>query len=64
MPGLVRSVLVREGDSVEKGQALVLLEAMKMEIRVAAPHAGKVIEVLVAAGETVDRGQRLIELGH
>ncbi|MBI3242612.1 MAG: acetyl-CoA carboxylase biotin carboxylase subunit [Chloroflexi bacterium] len=64
MPGLVRNVLVKEGDLVEKGQALVLLEAMKMEIRVAAPHAGKVVKVLVSPGETVDRGQRLIELGH
>jgi acetyl/propionyl-CoA carboxylase alpha subunit len=64
MPGLVRGVLVKEGDTVERGQALVLLEAMKMEIRVAAPHEGRVVKVLVAAGETVDRGQRLIELGH
>ena len=64
MPGLVRGVLVKAGDSVERGQALVLLEAMKMEIRVSAPHAGKVAKVLVAPGETVDRGQRLIELSH
>jgi biotin carboxyl carrier protein len=62
MPGLVRRVLVREGDSVERGQALVMLEAMKMEIRVSAPHAGKVVKVLVSPGETVDRGRRLIEL--
>ncbi len=62
MPGLVRDVLIKDGDSVEKGQALVLLEAMKMEIRVAAPHAGKVVKVLVSPGETVDRGQRLLEL--
>ena len=64
MPGLVRGVLVKAGDSVERGQALVLLEAMKMEIRVSAPHAGKVAKVLVSPGETVDRGQRLIELSH
>ncbi|MEK7326442.1 MAG: acetyl-CoA carboxylase biotin carboxylase subunit [Chloroflexota bacterium] len=64
MPGLVRGVLVKVGDSVERGQALVLLEAMKMEIRVSAPHAGKVAKVLVSPGETVDRGQRLIELSH
>lgn len=64
MPGLVRSVLVGEGDQVEKGQALVLLEAMKMEIKVAAPHAGKVAKVLVNAGQVVERGQLLIEIAH
>jgi acetyl/propionyl-CoA carboxylase alpha subunit len=64
MPGQVRAVLVEEGDAVEKGQALALLEAMKMEIKVAAPHAGRVAKVLITAGQVVDRGQRLFELGH
>lgn len=64
MPGQVRSVLVAEGEAVERGQTLVLLEAMKMEIRVAAPRAGRVIKMLVAAGDVVERGQRLVELGH
>ena len=64
MPGQVRSVLVGEGDHVEKGQTLVLLEAMKMEIKVAAPHAGKVAKVLVSAGQVVERGQQLIEIAH
>lgn len=64
MPGQVRAVLVSEGDAVEKGQALVLLEAMKMEIKVAAPHAGKVVKVLVEAGQVVERGQQLIEIAH
>jgi biotin carboxyl carrier protein len=64
MPGQVRSVLVSEGDPVEKGQTLVLLEAMKMEIKVAAPHAGKVAKVLVSAGQVVERGQQLIEIAH
>lgn len=63
MPGLVRAVLVAEGDSVEKGQTLVLLEAMKMEIRIAAPHDGKVAKVLVKQGDVVERGQQLISLG-
>lgn len=63
MPGQVRAVLVQEGDSVEKGQTLALLEAMKMEIKVAAPHAGRVAKVLIAAGQVVQRGQTLFELG-
>lgn len=64
MPGQVRAVLVEEGEAVEKGQALALLEAMKMEIKVAAPHAGRVAKVLISAGQVVERGQRLFELGH
>lgn len=63
MPGQVRKVLVSEGDAVERGQALVILEAMKMEIRIAAPHAGRVSKVPVSEGEVVDRGQVLVELG-
>jgi len=62
MPGQVREVLVKEGDSVEKGQALALLEAMKMEIRVTAPKAGKVAKVLIITGQVVERGQRLFEI--
>jgi acetyl/propionyl-CoA carboxylase alpha subunit len=63
MPGQVREVLVKPGDSVEKGQTMALLEAMKMEIKVAAPQAGKVAQVFIAAGQVVERGQRLFELG-
>lgn len=63
MPGQVREVLVRAGDSVTRGQTLLLLEAMKMEIRVTAPADGLVKQVLVEAGAVVDRGQRLVELG-
>ncbi len=62
MPGVVRKVLVAGGDRVEKGQALLVMEAMKMEIKVAAPHAGTVERVAVAEGETVVRGQLLVDL--
>ena len=47
---------------VSEGQALVLLEAMKMELAVTAPGAGVVSAVLVEAGELVSRGQALVEL--
>ena len=63
MPGQVRDVLVKVGDAVVLGQALALLEAMKMEIRVAAPHAGTVRRVLIEKGQVVERGQLLFELG-
>lgn len=62
MPGQVIQVMVSEGDAVEKGQALLILEAMKMEIRMVAPSGGKVTRLLVKQGETVERGQQLIEL--
>ena len=62
MPGQVREVFVQAGDSVKRGQALLLLEAMKMEIRVTAPADGRVKQVLVTAGAVVDRGQRLVEI--
>jgi 3-methylcrotonyl-CoA carboxylase alpha subunit len=64
MPGQVTRVLVSEGDSVERGQPLIVLEAMKMEIKIAAPHDGHVGKVLVKPGQVVDRGQVLIELSH
>ncbi|MBC7812830.1 MAG: acetyl-CoA carboxylase biotin carboxyl carrier protein subunit, partial [Burkholderiales bacterium] len=64
MPGLVREVLVSEGDTVERGQTLLILEAMKMEIRVSAPTDGVVKRLLVAVGDVVERGQRLAELSH
>ncbi len=64
MPGQVAKLLVNEGDSVERGQTLLILEAMKMEIKIAAPHAGRVVKVLVRQGQVVDRGQGLIEIGN
>lgn len=62
MPGVVLETLVAEGDQVERGQTLVLLEAMKMELRVTAPHAGQVRKLLCSAGQTVERGQILVEI--
>jgi biotin carboxyl carrier protein len=62
MPGQVRQVLVSAGDTVARGQALVILEAMKMEVRAIAPADSKVKRVLVAAGDVVGRGQLLVEI--
>jgi biotin carboxyl carrier protein len=47
---------------VQRGQALIVLEAMKMEIKIAAPHDGHVTKVLVAQGQVVDRDQSLVEI--
>jgi biotin carboxyl carrier protein len=62
MPSQVRSVQVEAGQQVEKGQTLLLLEAMKMELRVRAPDSGKVKRVLVTDGQTVDKEQPLVEM--
>ncbi len=62
MPAQVRAVQVAEGDAVEKGQTLLLLEAMKMEIRVKAPSAGRVSRLLVTPGQPVEKEQLLAEL--
>jgi len=62
MPGQVTQVLVAEGDTVEEGQALLIMEAMKMEIRVSAPTAGTITRLFVKHGETVERGQQLAEV--
>ena len=61
MPGQVVKVLVAEGDTVKRGQPLVVIEAMKMEMRIAAPADGHVAKLLVTVGQIVERGQRLLE---
>jgi len=62
MPGKILQVLVTEGATVESGQALVLLEAMKMENTLSAEGAARVKKVHVAPGELVELGQLLVEL--
>jgi len=62
MPGQVRAVNVREGDAVTKGQTLLLLEAMKMEIRIQAPMDGVVKSLTAEVGQTVERWQVLVAL--
>ncbi len=56
MPAQVRGVQVEAGQAVRAGETLVLLEAMKMELRVQAPFDGVVTEVRVQTGQAVERG--------
>jgi biotin carboxyl carrier protein len=62
MPGVVMSLLVKEGDVVEKGQALLVLEAMKMQNEIGAPGAGVVKAVHVREKEAVSSGAKLVTL--
>ena len=62
MPGLVRLVAVEAGASVQRGQTLVVLEAMKMEIRITAPEPSRVVKISCRVGDQVERGQVLVEL--
>lgn len=62
MPGRVVSVGVSVGDAVEPGQALVVLEAMKMQNEIQADRAGIVKTVHVTPGQAVEGGDPLLEL--
>jgi biotin carboxyl carrier protein len=62
MPGLVISVPVSEGQSVEKGRVLVILESMKMQNELKSPRAGTVGRVRVKAGESVEQKQTLLSI--
>ncbi|MEO6065633.1 MAG: biotin/lipoyl-containing protein, partial [Lysobacterales bacterium] len=62
MPGKLVSISVQAGDKVSKGQALAVMEAMKMEHTIAAPADGVVAEVLYAPGDQVAEGAELLKL--
>ena len=62
MPGKVVSFAVQAGDKVTKGQALAVMEAMKMEHTIAAPADGVVAELLYAPGDQVTEGAELLKL--
>ncbi len=62
MPGTIVDVLVKEGDEVKEGDALLVTEAMKMETEVQAPISGKVVAVHIQKGDTVNPDETLIEI--
>ena len=62
IPGQIKVVLVAEGDRVETGQPLFILEAMKMENEIHAPKAGVVAQVAVKPGQDVTRHEVLAEI--
>jgi len=63
MPGLVIGIPLAVGSNVERGQTVVVLEAMKMENDLAAPKAGVLKEIKVSKGQTVSQGDVLVIIG-
>lgn len=63
LPGIIIDVLVNEGDTVKKGQNVVMLEAMKMENAIQATQDGTVTGIHVAKGDSVLEGVALVTIG-
>ncbi len=63
IPGLVLTILVKEGDSVNAGDTVLILEAMKMESEIASTATGTVKKIIVKEGSSVQEGEALIEVG-
>ena len=63
MPGLVVSIPVKEGQEVEKGDVLVVLESMKMQNELRSPRAGTVSRLRVSAGDNVEQHDTLLNVG-
>lgn len=63
MPGTILDVKVSVGDSVSKGQVIMILEAMKMENDIVASCDGKITSVLTSKGSTVNSGDALATIG-
>ena len=63
MPGNILDIQVTEGQQVAEGDILVILEAMKMENEIMAPHAGTVKTISVAKGASVETGDLLVVIG-
>ena len=60
MPGLVAKIMVQDGQQVNKGDSLVIIEAMKMENEIRSGTRGTVIQILKARGDSVDKGAVLL----
>ena len=62
IPGTIIEVFVKQGQRVEEGTPLVVLEAMKMHNEIRAPFAGEVKQLLVESGQRVSKNQLLVEV--
>lgn len=62
MPGRIIKILVEEGDIVDEGQAVLILEAMKMQNEIKSPQSGKISRIGPEAGESVETGALLFSV--
>ena len=62
MPGLILAIKTKEGDTVAAGQALMVMEAMKMENAITTPYAGTVSKIYVREGDSIGEGDLLVEV--
>ncbi|MEO0092750.1 MAG: biotin/lipoyl-containing protein [candidate division WOR-3 bacterium] len=62
MSGLVIAIYAKPGENVKPGDALILLEAMKMQNEIRSPIAGKISRIYAKVGKTVEKGEKLLEL--
>ena len=62
LPGLILQLKVKEGDTVAAGQCVLVMEAMKMENQITAPHNGLVKKVFVIEGDSVGEDDALVEI--
>lgn len=63
MPGLIIDVPVTEGQKIEKGQQVIILESMKMENELRAPRDGTIKRIWVTKGATVEKNEVLVTIG-
>ena len=61
IPGTIVKVFIRKGRKVEEGDNLLLLEAMKMQTYVQAPHSGKIKQLFIKKGQMVSKGFVMVE---
>lgn len=60
MPGLILRINKNVGDTVQEGEPLILLEAMKMENEIRSPSSGKISEILIKEGKSVEKNQIIL----
>jgi biotin carboxyl carrier protein len=63
LPGTVIEIFVKTGDTIETGQVVLVIEAMKMKNSIRSTRAGRITDVLVSAGQTVAHKQSLVRFG-
>jgi biotin carboxyl carrier protein len=61
MPGLILDIPIKEGDNVQKGDVLIVLEAMKMENSIKSSQSGTIQKILVSTGQGVEKNQVMIQ---